>query len=112
MASDTPIEIDVATVKQWLDSGKDFLFIDCREPSEYATASISGAELMPMSKWPEFAPRLESLRGKEAVVHCHHGGRSLRVAMWLRSNGFPDAQSMAGGIDAWSEQIDPQVPRY
>jgi rhodanese-related sulfurtransferase len=46
------------------------------------------------------------------VVHCHHGGRSLRVAHWLREQGFANAQSMAGGIDRWSQEIDPSVPRY
>ncbi|MEZ6116128.1 MAG: rhodanese-like domain-containing protein [Pirellulaceae bacterium] len=46
------------------------------------------------------------------VVHCHHGGRSLRVTEWLLAQGFPNVQNMTGGIDAWSEQIDPTVPKY
>lgn len=86
--------------------------IDCREPAEFQTASIPGASLLPMSQWAESAPELEKLQGKHVVVLCHHGGRSMRVAQWLRANGFPNAQSMAGGIDAWSQEIDPNVPRY
>jgi rhodanese-related sulfurtransferase len=55
---------------------------------------------------------LAAHRDRRIVVHCHHGGRSLRVANWLRGQGFEQAQSMAGGIDAWSTEIDPAVPRY
>jgi rhodanese-related sulfurtransferase len=55
---------------------------------------------------------LTPLREKHFVVHCHHGGRSERVTYWLRANGFPRVQNMAGGIDAWAVQIDPALPRY
>jgi rhodanese-related sulfurtransferase len=112
MSSSEPLEVDVATVEQWLDARPDVALVDCREPAEFQTASIAGATLIPMSRWAEAGPQLEELRGKHVVVHCHHGGRSLRVAQWLRANGFPDAQSMAGGIDAWSQEIDTSVPRY
>ncbi len=63
----------------------------------------------------EITTRLDELadaRDAQLVVHCHHGGRSLKVARWLRENGFAQAQSMAGGIDQWSQEIDPSVPRY
>jgi rhodanese-related sulfurtransferase len=112
MSDATPIEVDVQTVQQWLQDRDDWLLIDCREESEYAVAKIPGAVLMPMSKWAEVVPQLETHQGKHVVVHCHHGGRSLRVANWLRANGFPTAQSMAGGIDAWSQEIDPAIARY
>jgi rhodanese-related sulfurtransferase len=107
-----PLEVDVATVHSWLGQRPDVALIDCREPAEAEIASIPGAVLLPMSQWAELAPELEKLQGKQLVVHCHHGGRSLRVAHWLRNNGFPTAQSMAGGIDAWSQEIDPSLPRY
>ena len=55
---------------------------------------------------------LEAWKDKPLVVHCHHGMRSMRVANFLRANGFPQAQSMAGGIEAWSVEIDDSVPRY
>lgn len=107
----TPIEIDVQTVKTRLDSGE-IVLIDCREDEEYATAKIEGAILLPMSRWAEEADKLADLPKKPVVVHCHHGGRSLRVTRWLRENGFPDAQNMTGGIEQWSQQIDTSVPRY
>ena len=107
-----PWEIDAPSVHQLLQEGADFLFLDCRENDEYQTARIEGARLLPMS---ELAQRVEELtpeRARRIVVHCHHRGRSLRVARWLRSQGFGQAQSMAGGIDAWSLTIDSRIPRY
>lgn len=106
------LEVDVQTVKNWQASRQDWILIDCREPSEYETASIAGAVLMPMSQWQEASAKLTEFKDKHLVVHCHHGGRSLRVVHWLRANGFPSAQSMAGGIDDWSLEIDSSVPRY
>ena len=107
-----PIEIDVTSVHNLQSEKNDFVLIDCREPSEYETASIEAAVLLPMSQWQDVSAKLDQYRDKHLVVHCHHGGRSFRVVKWLRENGFPDAQSMAGGIDAWSLEIDRQIPRY
>lgn len=106
-----PIETDPQTVQQWLE-GKEVVLVDCREQDEYDTAKIEGAVLMPMSDWNESAEKLSGLEGQKLVVHCHHGVRSLRVVHWLRQNGFPDAISMRGGIDAWSREVDPNVPTY
>ncbi len=111
MSETPPVEIDVQEVKQQLDRGE-IVLIDCREPAEWETAKIEGAVLMPMSQWHEVTDRLGEFEGKRIAVHCHHGGRSLRVTQWLRENGFPGAQNMTGGIDAWSQQIDPSVPQY
>lgn len=88
------------------------MLIDCREPDEYAIAKIPGAVLIPMSEFANRIGELESQRDQHIVVHCHHGGRSMRVTQALRSRGFLQTQSMAGGIDAWSQAIDPSVPRY
>lgn len=107
-----PIEIDCTKVRQKLDADEDFLLLDCREPDEHAQANITAARLMPMSTLADNVAELESYREAEIIVHCHHGGRSLRVANWLREQGFARAVSMAGGIDQWSQQIDPEVPRY
>ena len=71
-----------------------------------------GVTLLPMSELANRVAELEPHRDGEIVVHCHHGGRSLRVAMWLRNQGFARVSSLAGGIDLWSQQIDPGVPRY
>jgi rhodanese-related sulfurtransferase len=85
--------------------------IDVREPWEYATASIEGSLLIPMAEvtaraHQEFDP------DHRLLILCHHGARSLSVTNWLRQQGFESAQSVAGGIDAWSREIDPAVPRY
>ena len=108
----TPIEIDCQAVKAKLDAGSPFLFVDCREPDEYATAHIGGTTLLPMSQLADRAAELEPHKNAEIVVHCHHGGRSLRVVNWLRQQGYDHVINMAGGIDQWSQVIDASVPRY
>jgi len=110
--SDTPLELDVQAVKAMQDSGDPFLLIDCREASEYEHVKIEGSVHIPMNETPARIAELEPHQDGPIVVHCHHGGRSMRVTQWLRSNGFPQAQNMAGGIDAWSLQIDTSLPRY
>jgi rhodanese-related sulfurtransferase len=107
-----PLEITCQAVKTKLDAGDDFVLLDCREADEYATAKIDAARFLPMSEIESRLGELEADRNRPIVVHCHHGGRSLRVAKWLRQQGFATAQSMAGGIDAWATEIDPRVPRY
>jgi rhodanese-related sulfurtransferase len=107
-----PMEVDVQTVKNWIDHNQDFVLIDCREDTEYAVAKIDEAVFIPMSEIQSREAELGNYAGKHVVVHCHHGGRSLRVANWLRQIGFKTAQSMSGGIDAWSQNVDPSVPRY
>lgn len=106
------MEIDCQTVKAKLDAGEDFVFIDCREQNEYEIASIEGATLIPMGQIPERVSELESSKDREIIVHCHHGGRSMTVARWLKDNGFTKPLSMAGGIDLWAQDIDSSVPRY
>ncbi len=112
MAAELPLEIDCQNVKQMLDAAGELSLIDCREPDEYAIAKIEAARLVPMSEIVDRLGELEPHKRGRIVVHCHHGGRSLRVARWLREQGFSQAQSMAGGIDLWSKQIDPSVPVY
>jgi rhodanese-related sulfurtransferase len=107
-----PIEIDCSSVKALVDDGADFLLLDCRESDEHAIAQIDGACLLPMTELQARLAELDGHRDRHIVVHCHHGGRSLRVAAFLRQQGFVQAQSMAGGIDEWSQTIDPSVPRY
>ncbi len=107
-----PLEIDVESVQQLLDEESDFLLLDCREPDEHNFCNIEQAKLIPMNETPTRINELEPNRNSRIVVHCHHGGRSFQVVQWLRSQGFPGAQNMAGGIDAWSRLVDPQIPRY
>jgi rhodanese-related sulfurtransferase len=87
------------------------LLLDVREPWEHETASIANSLLMPMGDVPSRA-HAELDPDAPIVVMCHHGARSLNVAIWLRDQGFTHAQSLAGGIDAWSRTVDPETPRY
>jgi rhodanese-related sulfurtransferase len=85
--------------------------IDVREPWEFATARIEGGVPIPMG---EVASRAHQELDPEErlVVLCHHGIRSMNVTVWLRNQGFEQAQSLRGGIDAWSVEVDPKVVRY
>lgn len=110
--SSVPVEVTCAQVKARLEAGDKIMFLDCREPNEHQTVSIKQAKLLPMSEIQNRIGELEPHRADDIVIHCHHGGRSLRVANWLRQQGFAKAQSMAGGIDQWAIEIDPSLPRY
>ena len=111
-AQEVPLEIDCPSVKAKLDAGDQFLFVDCREASEYESVKIEGTTLLPMSEMAKRVGELEEHRDSEIIIHCHHGGRSLQVANWLRQQGFSTAQSMAGGIDVWAVEIEPGMLRY
>lgn len=107
-----PLEISVGDVVRLRDAGEGFLLLDCREPEEAQIASITGAVLLPMSEIVDRVGELAGNEGRRIIVHCHLGGRSLRVAAWLREQGFPWAQSMAGGIDQWAVEVEPGMARY
>lgn len=85
--------------------------VDVREPWEFAKTSIEGSLLMPMGEVPARA-NAELDPDERLLVLCHHGVRSMNVAVWMRNQGFEQAQSVRGGIDAWSREVDPQLPRY
>ena len=85
--------------------------LDVREPWEFATASIAGSVLMPMGEVPSHAHQELDPEDRLLVV-CHHGIRSMNVTVWLRNQGFENAQSVRGGIDAWSTEVDAKVGRY
>ncbi len=104
------LEITVGELRRRQQSGDKFLLIDVREPWEYEVCRIEGGKLIPMRTIPA---NLQSLDGDEDVIcYCHHGMRSLDVAAWLRAQGVEGAQSLAGGIDRWSLEVDSSVPRY
>lgn len=104
------MEIDPKSVKELLDRGEVSLFVDVREPWEHEMSHVEGSTLIPLRQIPSNISRFQG--AKEIVVFCHHGTRSLNAVNWLRSQGIENARSMAGGIDRWSVEIDPQVPRY
>jgi adenylyltransferase/sulfurtransferase len=107
-----PLEIEPQAVNQRLQKGDDLLLLDCREADEHAIVHIGQAKLIPMSELGERVAELSAHRQRPVVVHCHHGGRSLRVTKWLREQGFTHVQNMAGGIDRWAIEIDPSMTRY
>ena len=108
-----PIETTPHDIQRRLAAGEKLLLIDVREPNEFQAARISGAELIPMRTIPAQLQRLEAASDDATlIVYCHHGIRSLNVVNWLREQGVSGCQSMAGGIDRWSLEIDPSVPRY
>ena len=81
-----------------------------REPFEYEIARIDGAKLIPLG---EIGDRVDELqRGEPIVVHCHSGQRSAQAVRLLQQQGFSNVYNLDGGIDAWSDQIDPNVPKY
>lgn len=105
-------EISTADLASKIAAGKpdDLVLLDVREPWEFATAKIEGSVLLPMGEIPA---RLQELDPEAHIVTvCHAGVRSMNVAVWLRNQGIERAQSLRGGIDAWSREIDPKVPRY
>lgn len=104
------MEVSPREVKDKLARGEKLFFVDVREKWEYDTSHIEGSELIPLREIPLNLARLEA--ADEIVLFCHHGMRSLDATAWLRSQGVEGARSMAGGIDRWSAEIDPSIPRY
>ena len=104
-------EITPEEVKMKLDHGEALTLLDVREPWEFEIAHIAGGKLVPMGDVPSRAHQ-ELDPEDHIVVVCHHGVRSMNVTVWLRRQGFEKAQSMRGGIDAWSRQVDGKVPTY
>lgn len=93
----------------WPESGS-VVLLDVREPTEVRLAAVAGAVRVPMNDVPARAEALE--KATPLVVMCHSGARSRRVAEFLSGRGFREVANLSGGIDAWSRQIDPDVPRY
>jgi rhodanese-related sulfurtransferase len=105
---ETPLETDVIDAARRFKAGA--LLLDVREPFEVQLCAVPGSRLIPMRQIPESMPELP--RHQPILVMCHHGGRSLRVTEFLRANGFANVTNIAGGIDAWAEQIDQTLARY
>ena len=103
-------EISAPELKSWLEEGRPVTVLDVRNPPEWEISRIEGAMLIPLS---ELQDRLGELDPADTIVaHCHHGMRSARAVNLLRQMGFARAINLAGGIDAWSQMVDPTIPRY
>jgi rhodanese-related sulfurtransferase len=104
------LEIGPTELTGMLDASPEPLLLDVREPWELSLASMPGVLNIPMAQIPD---RMDELaRDRDIVVICHHGSRSLQVAVFLEQNGFDAVINLAGGIDAWSREVDPKVPIY
>jgi adenylyltransferase/sulfurtransferase len=107
--TDAVPEITVQELKERLDNGEDVFMLDVREPHEYEVANI-GARLIPLGELPERLVELN--RNDNVAVHCKTGGRSARAVKLMQEAGFQNVYNVKGGITAWSEEIDPSVPKY
>ena len=96
-------------LQRWPDRAN-VVLLDVREPAEVAVAAVAGAVHIPMGEIPARLAELDPER--PIVVMCHLGGRSRRVAEFLASRGFREVFNLRGGIDAWSVEVDPDIPRY
>jgi rhodanese-related sulfurtransferase len=104
------LQISPAEVKARMDRGEQLVLVDVREQWEYDLCRIEGAKLVPLGS---LAARVATLQEfDEVICYCHHGMRSLDAAAWLRFQGIEKAKSLSGGIEQWSQDVDPAVPRY
>ena len=107
------LEVSPTEAKSRLTGTDAAVLIDVREPEEFALAHIDGSHLLPMQSIPGELQHLEALADeRDLLVLCHHGVRSLQVVAWLLERGIENCFSVTGGIDRWSREIDPGVPRY
>ena len=86
------------------------VLLDVREPWEFGTCRLEGSVLMPMGEVPARKDELDP--AGDIVVICHHGGRSMQVALFLGQQGYPKVHNLAGGVDAWARSVDPSMPVY
>jgi adenylyltransferase/sulfurtransferase len=103
-------EIEVTEVKAMLDRGDNFVLIDVREPHEYKICNIPAAKLIPLGEVPQRLHELD--KGADIVIHCKSGMRSAKACGILKQAGFQHVRNMKGGILAWSDRVDPSVPKY
>lgn len=105
-------QLSVTQLKAWLDDAarEKPVLLDVREPWEYEVARLPGSLHVPMRAIPARAAELDP--GAETVVICHHGARSMQVAMFLERMGFGRVYNLAGGVDAWARQVDTSMATY
>ena len=103
-------EIDAPGLKALIDRGEPFVLLDVREPHEYQICRIPGSVLIPLGEIPKRLNELDP--ATEMVVHCKSGIRSAKAIDFLKQAGFRKLKNLKGGILAWSEKVDPSVPRY
>lgn len=110
MDADRPVQIDVETLDRMRRTGEPLAVLDVRESWEIALCALDDHIAIPLGHLPANIDRLP--KDRPLVVMCHHGMRSLRATLWLRSQGFANAVNLAGGIDAWAAAVNPKMRRY
>ncbi|WP_374652809.1 rhodanese-like domain-containing protein [Dongia sp.] len=110
MVESGSIQIGVAALQDLIATGRTIELVDVREPWEVDICRIVGSRAIPLGELQHYAPQLRA--EVPLIMICHHGMRSLNATMWLRRNGFDNAMNLAGGIDAWAREIDPDMARY
>lgn len=105
-------QIRVTDLAEMIKQGEPVWLLDVRREWEHATASLPESVLIPLDELPLRLDEVQPPTGATVVVYCHHGVRSISGAAILQSAGIESVVSLAGGIDAWSERVDPSVPRY
>jgi rhodanese-related sulfurtransferase len=105
-------QISPCALAQALAAGQAIRLIDVRQPWENRLASLSGSLLIPLNELPQRSREIGADLDADLVVYCHHGIRSQSAAAFLERLGFQKVQSLTGGIDAWSCEVDSAVPRY
>lgn len=105
-------QIAVRELAERIAAGDRLLLLDVRKPWEHDTAALPGSLLIPLDELMERTDEIDASDGVTVVAYCHHGVRSLSAAALLMSAGIEDVVSLRGGIDAWSRDVDPNVPRY
>jgi rhodanese-related sulfurtransferase len=103
----TPAELAV-----WLNEGTAPALLDVREQVEHDFCSLPGSRLVPLGELADRVPELADWRDREIVVYCHHGVRSAHAIGLLQQCGYGRLINLSGGIDRWSLEVDPNVPRY
>jgi len=102
-------QLSAKDLKRRMDAGESLFILDVREPFEYQIANIGG-KLIPQNEVPQRLAEID--RNREIIVQCKSGGRSQRIAEFLKQSGYPNVANLAGGILAWSDEVDPAVPKY
>ncbi len=108
----TQIQMTSTDVAAALASGTPPRLLDVREVEEHELVALPGSKLIPLGQIPERIAEIELWKQDEVVVYCHHGVRSLHAIGWLRQQGFTNLRNLSGGIDRWSVEVDPSLPRY
>ena len=111
MKSDN-VQIEPRELARRLDAGESVRLLDVREPEEHALAALPDSLLIPLGELPLRLDELDEWREDPVVIYCHHGIRSLHALAILRRAGFHRLENLRGGIDRWSLEVDPRVPRY